>query len=98
MRTLDCAELADLAPELALGKLIGDERAAAIAHLERCTSCRHELNSLTTVTDRLLRPAPSHPPVSNSASSPHSPPTSPAGAMTASRAVDGQPPLRASDR
>ena len=54
MRALGCAEFADIAPELALGNLCGDERAAAIAHLERCTACQHDVNALTTFTDRLL--------------------------------------------
>jgi hypothetical protein len=58
MSTLDCAEFIDLAPELALGNLCGDERAAAIAHLERCTACQQAMNSLTTVADRLLLLAP----------------------------------------
>jgi hypothetical protein len=55
---LDCAQLIDLAPELAAGTLCGEERAAAIAHLATCTSCQQEVNSLTTVTDRLLLLAP----------------------------------------
>ena len=54
MRTLECAELIDLASELAVGNLCGEERAAAIAHLDSCPSCQQAVNSLTTVTDRLL--------------------------------------------
>ena len=54
MRTLECAELIDLAPELAAGNLCGEERAAAIAHLDSCPSCQQVVNSFTTVTDRLL--------------------------------------------
>ena len=54
MRTLECAELIDLASELAAGNLCGEERAAAIAHLDSCPSCQQAVNSLTTVTDRLL--------------------------------------------
>ena len=54
MRTLECAELLDLAPELAAGNLCGEERAAAIAHFESCPSCQQVVNSLTTVADRLL--------------------------------------------
>jgi hypothetical protein len=49
-----CAELGDLAPELAVGNLCGQERAAAIAHLAGCTPCQQEVNALITVTDRLL--------------------------------------------
>ena len=54
MRTLECTELLDLAPELAADNLCGEERAAAIAHLESCPSCQQVVNSLTTVADRLL--------------------------------------------
>jgi hypothetical protein len=54
MRTIDCTEFIDLAAELALGNLCGDDRANALAHVERCASCRHEVNELTSVTDRLL--------------------------------------------
>lgn len=58
MRRLDCAQLIDLAPELAVGNLSGDERAAVIAHLETCASCQQVVTSFTTVTDRLLLLAP----------------------------------------
>jgi hypothetical protein len=58
MRRIDCAELVDLAPELALGNLCGDERAAALAHLAACPSCQEVVTSFTTVTDRLLQVAP----------------------------------------
>ena len=51
---LRCAELVDLAPELAVGNLCGEERAAAIAHLAGCTACQQEVNELVSVTDRLL--------------------------------------------
>jgi hypothetical protein len=55
---LDCADLVELAPELAVGNLCGEERAAAIAHLDTCTSCQHVVSSLTAVTDGLLLLAP----------------------------------------
>lgn len=58
MRSIDCAQLIDLAPELAVGNLCGDERAAAIAHLAECASCQDAVSSLTSVTDRLLFLAP----------------------------------------
>lgn len=58
MKTIDCAELVELAPELAAGNLYGKERAAAIAHLATCTSCQQVVDSLTAVTDRLLLIAP----------------------------------------
>ena len=54
MRRMDCAQLADAAPELALGILPGDERAAALAHLDECTGCRQQVSSLAGVTDQLL--------------------------------------------
>ena len=31
---MDCAELREVAPEVALGLLTGEERAAALAHLQ----------------------------------------------------------------
>ena len=54
MRRMDCAQLADAAPELALGILPGDERAAALAHLDECPGCRQHVSSLAGVTDQLL--------------------------------------------
>lgn len=54
MRRMDCAQLADAAPELALGILPGDERAAALAHLDECPGCRQEVSSLAGVADQLL--------------------------------------------
>jgi hypothetical protein len=62
MKRLDCAGLMDVAPELAAGTLCGEERAAAVAHLARCPSCQHEVNTLATVTDRLLLLAPAEEP------------------------------------
>ena len=47
-------KLADAAPELALGILPGDERAAALAHLDECPGCRQQVSSLAGVTDQLL--------------------------------------------
>jgi hypothetical protein len=55
MTSMSCEQLADVAPELALGVLTGRERADAFAHLDRCASCRQLLNSLSGVTDELLR-------------------------------------------
>ena len=54
MRRMDCAQLADAAPELALRILLGDERAAALAHLDECPGCRQQVSSLAGVTDQLL--------------------------------------------
>jgi hypothetical protein len=44
----------DLAPELALATLPGDERAAALVHLERCAECRLVVEELADVADALL--------------------------------------------
>jgi hypothetical protein len=55
---LDCVQLADAAPELALGILPGDERADAITHLDDCSHCQQLVGSLTVVTDQLLRLGP----------------------------------------
>src|SRR5262245_6257027 len=54
MKRMDCAQLADAAPELALGILPGDERAAALAHLDECPSCQQQVGSLVGLADQLL--------------------------------------------
>ncbi len=59
MRVMDCAGLAEVAPELALEILGGTERAAAIAHLEGCVSCQQLVDTLAADADRLLMLAPS---------------------------------------
>lgn len=59
-----CDEFHELAPELALDILPGDERAAAVAHLEHCAACCEHLASLTAVGDGLLGLVPSHEPSS----------------------------------
>jgi anti-sigma factor ChrR (cupin superfamily) len=51
---MTCAELQDVAAELALGALTGRERAAAIAHLEKCRACREDVRQLTAAGGRLL--------------------------------------------
>jgi hypothetical protein len=48
----------ELAPELALGTLPGDQRAAVLAHLDGCRDCRRLLNRLSDTADSLLRVAP----------------------------------------
>jgi hypothetical protein len=61
---MDCTELAEVAPELALEILGGDERAAAIAHLEGCVTCQLLVDTLAADADRLLMLAPTaEPPV-----------------------------------
>ena len=58
MTTMTCAEVRDVAEELALDLLDGVERAAALAHLETCASCRHEVGTLTEVAEEVLLLAP----------------------------------------
>lgn len=54
-RDLTCEELRDgLGAELALGVLPAQERAAAIAHLDRCSGCRKHVEQMTRVSDGLL--------------------------------------------
>jgi hypothetical protein len=50
---MTCAELHDTAAELALGVLIGRERAAAVAHLDKCEACREDVRQLMTVGEQL---------------------------------------------
>ncbi|MFF9197003.1 hypothetical protein ACF09L_17545 [Streptomyces sp. NPDC014779] len=50
----DCGRLREGAAELALGILPARERAAAVAHLDRCPDCRAHVARLTAVGDGLL--------------------------------------------
>ena len=60
----DCARLRELAPELALGVLSGEERAEARNHLAICPECREYVLELTSVGDGLLALVPgAEPPV-----------------------------------
>ncbi|CCK25551.1 hypothetical protein BN159_1172 [Streptomyces davaonensis JCM 4913] len=54
MTDRDCASLRAVADELALGALHGQERADAIAHLDRCPACREHVEQLSLVADGLL--------------------------------------------
>jgi Putative zinc-finger len=54
MTPLQCSQLRDMAPDVALGLLTGEERAAALSHLEGCAACRAEVASLAGVADELL--------------------------------------------
>ena len=54
MAERDCARLRELAPELALGVLTGEERAEARKHLAACPECREYVLELTSVGDGLL--------------------------------------------
>jgi hypothetical protein len=51
---MNCAGLAEVASELALGVLTGRERAQAIAHLEQCDTCREDVRQLMATSDGLL--------------------------------------------
>lgn len=57
-----CAEVRELLPELAMGVAPGDQRAAALAHLAGCESCREALAETAPVIDELMLLAPSHEP------------------------------------
>jgi predicted anti-sigma-YlaC factor YlaD len=52
--TSDCAQLHEVAPELALGVLVGAERGKALAHLAGCAECRHLVDELSEAADSLL--------------------------------------------
>jgi|SoiMethySBSTD1v2_1073268.scaffolds.fasta_scaffold00820_16 putative zinc finger protein len=53
-----CEHVREVAPDVALGLLTGEDRALALAHLERCDSCRAEVASLAVVADEVLLAAP----------------------------------------
>src|SRR6266540_1491833 len=54
MNELNCAQVREVGAELALGILPGEERAAAVAHIDRCPECREYVEQLTLVGDSLL--------------------------------------------
>ncbi len=58
MTAMTCDELHEVACELALDLLGGVERASALAHLETCEPCRHEVAALTEITEDILVLAP----------------------------------------
>lgn len=49
-----CQDIDDACAEVALGALGGDDRAAALAHLDGCPRCRVRVGSTMAVVDRLL--------------------------------------------
>jgi hypothetical protein len=55
---MGCAQVRELAPELALGIAEGDERGAALRHLNGCAGCRRLVSELASVGDELLLLAP----------------------------------------
>ncbi|MGO9557521.1 MAG: zf-HC2 domain-containing protein [Acidimicrobiales bacterium] len=56
--TTTCTAVRLAAAELALGILVGSERAAVLAHLETCAECRAEVQSFAAATDALFQLAP----------------------------------------
>jgi hypothetical protein len=50
---MTCAELAEVAAELALGVLTGRERAGAIAHLDTCDACREHVRQMMATGEQL---------------------------------------------
>ena len=71
MDDMSCDEFAEVAAELALGVLTGRERAAALAHLDGCESCREQVRELTMTGEELLAllPSPNRRPASRPGSS-----------------------------
>jgi Putative zinc-finger len=59
---MSCERTHDLAAELALGILDGEQRAQALRHLAECPECRRAVEELTAVTDELLMLAPEREP------------------------------------
>ena len=59
---LSCEEARELAPELALGTISGDDRAKLIRHIGSCPRCRRFVEELTQISDSVLLLAPEHEP------------------------------------
>jgi hypothetical protein len=55
---MNCEQMRDLAPEIALGIADGEERAEALRHLAGCGECRRFVEELSGVADELLMVAP----------------------------------------
>lgn len=55
---MSCADVEELAPELALGILPGDQRSQVLAHLDGCAACRRLIKELSDAGDALLSLAP----------------------------------------
>ncbi|HEX5947217.1 MAG TPA: hypothetical protein VFY82_13100, partial [Acidimicrobiales bacterium] len=53
-----CEWVREVAPDLALGLLTGQDRGDALAHLERCEGCRAEVAALSGTADEILLAAP----------------------------------------
>ena len=64
MSVYSCAQLRDVAPELALGVLSGAERAEALMHVNGCGRCQAYVNELSEAADAIPLLAPEiEPPV-----------------------------------
>jgi putative zinc finger protein len=59
---MGCERTHELAAELALGILDGEQRAQALRHLAECPECRRAVEELTAVADELLMLAPEREP------------------------------------
>ena len=59
---MSCDRTRELAAELALGILDGEQRAQALRHLAECPECRRAVEELTAVADELLMLAPEREP------------------------------------
>lgn len=59
LNEMNCEEFAGVAAELALGVLTGRERARAIAHLDRCDTCREHVRQLSLTGEEMLGLLPS---------------------------------------
>jgi hypothetical protein len=53
-----CEHVREVAPDVALGLLTGEERAQALDHLEGCEGCRAEVASLAVTADEVLLASP----------------------------------------
>jgi anti-sigma factor RsiW len=58
MTAPDCSATREVAAELALGLLDGDDRAAALEHVHRCPSCQAVVSELAGIADLLAQLAP----------------------------------------
>jgi len=56
---VECGDVRDLAPELALGSLDGAVRADVLVHIAHCPACRAEVRDLADVVDGLAGLGPS---------------------------------------
>ena len=59
---MGCEQTREVAAELALGILDGEERAQALRHLAECAECRRAVEEYSAVTDELLTLAPAQQP------------------------------------